>query len=344
MFTTGQQLRYETSVVEDNDGLSDELPNDQLPAVIIQRQELDTIVESTPISVNSQTLEESKTKTIYVITPTYTRPTQMADLTRLSQTLEVASLKHKVKIFWIISEDNDHLNPQVVSLLNRTDVPSVHLLGPRPATHMDKRSGRGVSNRLAALQWLRDTFSNSSQEGVIYFADDDNSYDARIFKEMQDTVKVSVWPVGLIAKIGVSTPIINETGAIQGFHDPFLTRRKFAVDMAGFAADLQFFLNNPKATMPYKVGYEEDFFIRSLGVKISDLEPKANNCTEVINVLEVHCFCHVNCCVFLTPIQQVLVWHTKTQPGVNPSLTNLQKDKSLESTNLPALYQHIIRS
>ena len=41
--------------------------------------------------------------------------------------------------------------------------------------------------------------------------------------------------------------------------------------MAGFAVNLQYFLSNPKATMPYKVGYEEDYFIRSLGTEMSDL-------------------------------------------------------------------------
>lgn len=165
-------------------------------------------------------------------------------------------------------------------------MPNVHLLGPRPTTHMDRRSGRGVSNRLKALEWLREKYTNTNQEGVLYFADDDNAYDIRIFDEMRDTKGVSVFPVGLIAKLGLSTPILdNSTGKVIAFHDPFLSRRVFAVDMAGFAANLQLFLNKPKATMPYKVGYEEDYFIKSLGVKLSDLEPKANNCTQVCIIL-----------------------------------------------------------
>ena len=52
--------------------------------------------------------------------------------------------------------------------------------------------------------------------------------------------------------------------------------------MAGFAVNLQYFLSNPKATMPYIQGYEEDYFLRSLKIKINELEPKANNCTQVI--------------------------------------------------------------
>ena len=34
-------------------------------------------------------------------------------------------------------------------------------------------------------------------EGVIYFADDDNTYSLDIFEEMRTTKTVSVWPVGI---------------------------------------------------------------------------------------------------------------------------------------------------
>ena len=161
-------------------------------------------------------------------------------------------------------------------------MPFVHLLGPRPIEHMDERSGRGVSNRLKAFEWIRSTYENTDQSGVIYLADDDNAYDIRLFDEMRDTKIVSMFPVGLINVLGISTPIVsNKTGRIIGFHDPFIGRRKFAVDMAGFAVNLQYFLDKRNATMPYKVGYEEDFFLKSLGVQINELEPKASNCTEV---------------------------------------------------------------
>lgn len=223
----------------------------------------------------------SRAKVIYVITPTYSRATQMPDMTRLSQTLQLANSRLQ-NIFWIVSEDALQPSVQVTDLLTRSGLPHVHLLGPRPVTHRDKRSGRGVSNRLKGLEWLREHFTNTSNEGVIYFADDDNSYDVQVFEEMSTTNKVSVWPVGCLAKVGVSSPVVDkDTGQVTGFHDPFLNRRRFAVDMAGFAVDLQLFLSKPKATMPYKVGYEEDYFIRSLGIKLSDLEPKADNCTKV---------------------------------------------------------------
>jgi beta-1,3-glucuronyltransferase len=168
------------------------------------------------------------------------------------------------------------------ALLNRSHVQYVHLLGPRPPNHLDFGSGRGVSNRLKALEYLRETYANTSQEGVIYFADDDNTYDIRVFEEIRDTKMVSMFPVGLISSLGLSTPILNNiTAKIIGFHDPFKGERKYCVDMAGFAFNLQFFLSKPNATMPYKVYYEEDYFLKSFDIQFSDLEPKANNCTEV---------------------------------------------------------------
>jgi len=214
---------------------------------------------------------------VFVITPTYNRATQLADMTRLAQTLMLVK-----NIFWIVVEDSYTISNQISALLNRTCIPYAHLLGPRPKTHLDKRSGRGVSNRRKGLDWLRTNYYNKTVPGVIYFADDDNSYDIRVFEEMRDTEKVSVWPVGLVYTLGISSPILNTTtGKVIGFHDPYTKRRRFAVDMAGFAVNLRYFLSMPKANMPYKAGYEEDYFIRSLKVQYDDLEPKANNCTEV---------------------------------------------------------------
>jgi hypothetical protein len=33
--------------------------------------------------------------------------------------------------------------------------------------------------------------------------------------------------------------------------------------------------------MPYQAGYQEDLFLESLNLTIKDIEPKANNCTQV---------------------------------------------------------------
>lgn len=99
---------------------------------------------------------------------------------------------------------------------------------------------------------------------------------------MRYTKKVSMWPVGLVTKYGMSTPIVKN-GKISGFYDGWLGGRKFPVDMAGFAVNVNFFLSRPNASMPFKPGYEEDGFLRSLApLNITDIELLASDCTEVL--------------------------------------------------------------
>lgn len=57
--------------------------------------------------------------------------------------------------------------------------------------------------------------------------------------------------------------------------------RKFAVDMAGFAVNLRLLHANPEATIPSRVSYIEDGFLRQLHLELDDLEPLASGCTEV---------------------------------------------------------------
>ena len=101
-----------------------------------------------------------------------------------------------------------------------------------------------------------------------------------IFQQIRSTKKVSMFPVGLVAQLGVSTPIVRN-GKVVGFYDGWIANRKFPIDMAGFAVNVDFFLQHPKAAMPYVVGYEEDGFMKSLNVTYDEIEPKARNCTEV---------------------------------------------------------------
>ena len=113
--------------------------------------------------------------------------------------------------------------------------------------------------RRAALSWIRE---HGSDQGVVYFADDDNSYDTRIFEEIRKTQwvvtwetifsgfhlkyitsifmflynhsrGVSVFPVGLVLKYGVSSPILRD-GRVTGFYDAFQAGRK----VTDFSANL----------------------------------------------------------------------------------------------------------
>lgn len=90
-----------------------------------------------------------------------------------------------------------------------------------------------------------------------------------------------MFPVGLVTSVGVSSPIVVN-GTITGFYDGWIAGRKYPVDMAGFAVNVKFFLERPKAKMPYTPGYEEDGFLKSLHpFDLKDIQIFANNCTEV---------------------------------------------------------------
>ena len=140
--------------------------------------------------------------------------------------------------------------------------------------------------------------------------------------------------MGLIGYQAVSSPIVsnkdtnskietyNSAGLpchVMGFSDPWFANRKFPVDMAGFAANVDFISSHPHQAMPYKVGYEEDYFLQSLNVSFSDLEPRAECCTRVY------------------------VWHTKTVhkklPRMKPHEVDGGGDKG---TNLLPLMKALI--
>ncbi|CAG0899395.1 unnamed protein product, partial [Darwinula stevensoni] len=108
-----------------------------------------------------------------------------------------------------------------------------------PEKHRKKKAiPKGVSNRRAGIDWIR----KHVEDGVMYFADDDNSYDRRIFEEMRWTKKVSMWPVGLVGHLGLSSPVVID-GRVIGFYDGWIGGRRFPVDMAGFAVGIPFFLS-----------------------------------------------------------------------------------------------------
>ncbi|XP_042878392.1 galactosylgalactosylxylosylprotein 3-beta-glucuronosyltransferase P-like [Penaeus japonicus] len=245
---------------------------------------------------------------LYVITPTYRRNTQMADMTRMSQTLMLVPNLH-----WIVVEDAEKTSQVVRDLLDRTGIPYTHLCATMPDEYKDQKSmGKGVFNRREGLRWLRE----NAHEGVLYFADDDNAYDIRLFEQMRTTKKASVFPVGMILSYGISAPIVRN-GKVIGFHDAFQAGRKFAVDMAGFAVNLRVLHASPQATIPLRLSYLEDGFLKSLRLELEDLEPLGSECTEV------------------------MVWHTKTHKPATPNPEHISHADF--DTNLPDLYRKILR-
>uniref|UniRef100_A0A2K5U331 Galactosylgalactosylxylosylprotein 3-beta-glucuronosyltransferase n=1 Tax=Macaca fascicularis TaxID=9541 RepID=A0A2K5U331_MACFA len=219
--------------------------------------------------------------TIHVVTPTYSRPVQKAELTRMANTL-----LHVPNLHWLVVEDAARTP---LTALRDTGLNYTHLHVETPAT----TSCEGDRN--LALRWLRETFPrNSSQPGVVYFADDDNTYSLELFEEMRSTRRVSVWPVAFVGGLRYEAPRVNGAGKVVGWKTVFDPHRPFAIDMAGFAVNLRLILQRSQAYFKLrgvKGGYQESSLLREL-VTLNDLEPKAANCTKI------------------------LVWHTRTEKPV----------------------------
>uniref|UniRef100_A0A670ZJC5 Galactosylgalactosylxylosylprotein 3-beta-glucuronosyltransferase n=1 Tax=Pseudonaja textilis TaxID=8673 RepID=A0A670ZJC5_PSETE len=224
-----------------------------------------------------------ETPVIYVVTPTYARLVQKAELVRLSQTL-----MHVKNLHWIVVEDSPSKTQLVSELLLQSKLPFTHLHAETPKEHKRKETDpnwlkpRGVEQRNLALQWLRE-HRKLPDAGVVYFADDDNTYSLRLFDEIRSTQRVSVWPVGLVGGLRFERPLV-ENGRVVGFYTAWKPNRPFPIDMAGFAVALSLLLANPEARFDLLAerGYLESSLLQSL-VSMEELEPKADNCTKSLS-------------------------------------------------------------
>ncbi len=229
--------------------------------------------------------------TIFAITPTYSRPVQKAELVRIMNTFTQVPNFH-----WIVIEDSPIKSELVTNLLARSGMRYTHLNVGTP-TNMKLRPNdpnwlkpRGVLQRNAGLSWIRQNVDPAKTKGTVYFADDDNTYSLELFDEMRYTDKVSVWPVGLVGYLRYESPIVKH-GKVTGWFTYWLPERPFAMDMAGFSLNLQLLFDYRDARFSFDVrrGELESALLGGFHLTLSDLEPKADNCTKV------------------------LVWHTRTE-------------------------------
>ncbi|KAM9847827.1 galactosylgalactosylxylosylprotein 3-beta-glucuronosyltransferase 2 [Aulostomus maculatus] len=236
------------------------------------------------------TRNRSATPIIYAITPTYKRPVQKAELTRLAH-----AFRQVPRFHWIIVEDSTARTELVTRFLAKCGVPYTHLNYFTPRRFKHPGMPRATEQRNWALTWLRQ-HRTKADPGVVFFADDDNTYSLELFEEMRSTRIVSVWPVGFVAGRAYERPLVSG-GKVVGWYSGWRPDRPFAIDMAGFAVNLQVILANPRAKFKRsgsQPGMQESDFLKQI-TKVTELEPKANNCTRV------------------------LVWHTRTE---KPQLVN----------------------
>ncbi|CAB3373146.1 Hypothetical predicted protein [Cloeon dipterum] len=264
--------------------------------------------------------EDDDLPVIFAITPTYARPEQKAELTRLSQTLLLVPSLH-----WVVVEDADKPTKLVTNLLESSGLSYTHLHAHTPPAQKLKAKDphwtkpRGVLQRNTALEWLRSDGPlqvapldpEGIPKGVVYFADDDNSYSVRLFEEMRNVRGVGVWPVGLVGGLMVERPIAAADGhGVASFNAGYKPERPFPIDMAGFGINLGLLRDHPHAKFLYEVepGYQESQLLKQLTSR-EKLEVLAQNCTKVY------------------------VWHTRTdKPKMREELQ--WKDQGRPPSNL----------
>lgn len=134
------------------------------------------------------------------------RLVQKAELVRLSQTLSLVPRLH-----WLLVEDAEGPTPLVSGLLAASGLLFTHLavLTPKAQRLREGEPGwvrpRGVEQRNRALDWLRSGGGAVGGQkdppppgarGVVYFADDDNTYSRELFEEVSTGMGLGKRPGG----------------------------------------------------------------------------------------------------------------------------------------------------
>ena len=183
------------------------------------------------IEISQKTQSKSFIPDLYVITPTYTRQTQMPDIVNIVQAMMVSNLN----IVMLIVEDTSNelrklslgqriqvqngeyggLNsafikkylkeptPTISELIKRYNYPNsnIKMIDMKQPSFSNPLL-RGMDQRNLALKWIRKHHQNNT--AGIYFGDDDNTFSFKLFQEMSrikfynENATVGFLPIGFI--------------------------------------------------------------------------------------------------------------------------------------------------
>jgi hypothetical protein len=167
-------------------------------------------------------------------------------------------------MFWVVVEDADSIDEQVKNLLDKSGIEYVCL-------NIHERN-YGNAQKNLGLTYIRD----NRLKGIVYIADDDNLYDARLFDEIRKTKRVSVFPVGHLGPHGIEGPIVKG-GKIVGWDADWLSR-KFPVDMGGFAFNAELLCNLGDPLWTYTKRGGETEFLERIATSSEELEVLCDDC------------------------------------------------------------------
>lgn len=227
---------------------------------------------------------------LIVVTPTYRRLTQLPDAVRLKQALLLVP-----NVVWIVIEDSECRHedvysyirdfPRLIYVNRKLRAASSQASSPRGPTGFNKGAEqRNLAIHLLGGEQLKGVLGAGS---VVYFADDDNTYNSQLLPRLLNTKQLSVFNVGLINE-DIEGPITDQNGVFVGWRTRYLGRffskeRKFCIDMAGFAVSLSRLLHT-KALFDSTGtrGYLESDFLELLGVGLEQLEVLTANQSEIV--------------------------------------------------------------
>ncbi|VDL79062.1 unnamed protein product [Nippostrongylus brasiliensis] len=208
-------------------------------------------------------------------------------------------------VHWIVIEDANETVSHVEDILQRTQHDYTYVAVRTPLGYPK----RGWYQRTTALQLIRnetESVMGDHTEAVVYFGDDDNSYDTRLFTDyIRNVKKLGMWAVGIVGQSAVESPKVVK-GSVVGYNVKWGPKRKFAVDMAGFAINVKVVLNTTAVfgkSCQRGFGAPEPCLLEDMGFTQEDIQPFGLDEQEPGTVSFVEF--------------EVLVWHTKT---VNPSI------------------------
>ncbi|KAL5493873.1 hypothetical protein EMCRGX_G015107 [Ephydatia muelleri] len=247
---------------------------------------------------------------IYLITATYQRQSQKADLVSLCHTL-----KHVPSLVWIVVENSASQSPVIRAVLGRCNISAVHLTVQTPERIQAKKKYSpkvtGVVHRNTGLGWVREHCSRQDCGGVVLFGDDDDRYDLRLFDEIRKTERVSVFMVGLTGGLLMEGPYCKN-GSVAQWHRVWTPERPVPVDMQGFAINVRLLLKRSDVWIEGGGAYTDMGYVEASRFIFQ----------FVSNTSMLEC---------RTQMNEVLVWRTRT---VQSPLWNEKYEKSDTSIEL----------
>jgi hypothetical protein len=137
---------------------------------------------------------------IYIITPTFARISQRPDLVRFTDTVRAAG-----NATWIVIEDAAETSTWNKRLFDESELSDVVYINAKTPEYFT--TGKGIAQRNAGLRVVYERecqgpkkYSSIMEYPIVYFGDDDNTFDHRLWKYLRENlIRVVVANVGMIS-------------------------------------------------------------------------------------------------------------------------------------------------